>query len=191
MSRNRDELLQLYDQHYRSDSAYGGIHPSHKLILNQSAALRDRGVKSIFEIGCGRGQVLRCLSQHGFLASGCEPSQSCQQDLGDLGVFSYAVHELDEVADGSEDFVYSVNVVDHLASLYEAAQAIRHSHRIARLGFAIIVNGDLALRTIAKTAEQWGKALKRASGIDPSLISRKHAGSLLVCWKALEGEDSC
>jgi SAM-dependent methyltransferase len=134
----------------------GGARLTHKVMLNAVPWMRDLGARTILEVGCGSGIVLKELVLHGFTASGTEAEQEHLAELGGMSVYPYSVDELSRFGDNDFDLVVSVDLLDSLdpvpapGTLGEkgfgearprAGRVLEESFRICRLGVVAVLGG--------------------------------------------------
>jgi 2-polyprenyl-3-methyl-5-hydroxy-6-metoxy-1,4-benzoquinol methylase len=149
-------------------------------MLNAVQILHEHEVKSVFDIGCGRGILLKELKEHGFHVCGTEISEHLlTHDLKAIDVYPYAIHELKHVAEKSVDFAFSVNVLDHITNV-DLKNTIRHCKRLARKGFGHIVNGDPVMKITHEAASWWAKRLKKYGVVER--VERAKGGLRILVW---------
>ena len=174
----RSDLIGVYKRLYEK-STYGEFKRSHKVIINRIKSFKAIGIKTVFEIGCGRGFVLKNFQDAGMHASGIEPCLSVIKMNSGIAIFPYMIHECHKfVDDKTFDMVYSINVIDHLASDNDCMIAITESMRMAKKLVIHIVNGDCRLQTIKKNGFEWEQILK-SFGTTTRVEDRSTAGVLL------------
>jgi 2-polyprenyl-3-methyl-5-hydroxy-6-metoxy-1,4-benzoquinol methylase len=178
---SRSNLLEEYEKLY--DSGYAGSPRSHKLIFNLVPQMREHGVRSVLDVGCGRGAILSELRKHRFEVTGTEPCPKLlAHDLARLRAYPFMVHEMDMLADANYDFVLSVNLLDHLPNEGDVRLAIKEHFRIARLGVAFVVCGDPPLTTIKKTPVEWISLVQKHHENALHTRADSRGGQLIAAW---------
>lgn len=185
---SREELIEQYEELY-SSGGYGRATRSHKLALNLVPAMQGHGCKSVMEIGCGRGKILRELIRHGFATTGteCVPSL-LRGELSNLPVYPFMVHEMQEVPDLHFDLTLAIDVLDHLPAEEDTDIAIAEMFRMARLGVIIIVNGDKKLQTFDEDASFWLSKINEHH-VPVSVLKDPHGPIVMTCWIFEEEEN--
>jgi SAM-dependent methyltransferase len=183
---SREDLIKQYDAIYRR-GLYGGANNSHKLVMNQVPAMHEHGVKSILDLGCGRGKLMNMLEVHGFDCSGteCVP-YLLSGALKDMQVYPFMAHEMDPIEDMSYDLVTSINFFDHLPNHDDMKIAIRESFRIARLGVIAVIHGDPILQSIFEDETFWQDQMLRQH--KPVRFIRNKRGTMMFCSWMFEEE---
>lgn len=88
----------------------------------------------VLDFGAGAGQFATPLKQLGMDVTALEPDQVLQQRLRAQGL--HAVGSADEVPDGSLDFIYTLNVLEHIE---DDAQALRQLYAKLAPGGRLLV----------------------------------------------------
>lgn len=168
------------------------MHPareSHQLALSLSATMKKHGVCSVLDVGCGDGLAIRAFNLHGFSVAGTEISQEAIKALMPLTVYPCPIHEMSNTfTDGEFDFVLSVDVLDHVGNI-DAITGAKEIVRIARMGFAVVVNGMKDdKQTILESPDFWFRIFKDILGEDGKidLLYGRRGTAMLIAWK---GED--
>jgi ubiquinone/menaquinone biosynthesis C-methylase UbiE len=144
----------------------------------------NRGVKTILDIGCGRGSVLKCLNMHGFKVTGTEvASDLFKRELAGCEVYPCAISEMPCIfQDNQFDFVLSVDVLDHVAGR-DAVLGAKESWRIASMGVAAVVNGDEEGQLFRESLSMWELIFKDISGIRPDVRYGRGGAAMVYLWK--------
>ena len=88
----------------------------------------------VLDFGAGSGQFAAPLKQLGMDLTALEPDQLLQQRLRAQGL--HAVGSIEEVPDGSLDFIYTLNVLEHIE---DDAQALRQLYAKLAPGGRLLV----------------------------------------------------
>lgn len=181
---SREQCIEVYERAYSSRERlpYGGATRSHKMVLNRVPLLRDKGILSILEVGCGRGKVLRELIRHGFAVWGTEcVAHLLSHELSSLPVYPYMIHEMGSLPDKSSDMTLAIDVVDHLPSMEDVDLAIGEMFRLARKCVMLVINGDPYLQTVVEDVDYWLRKLYKHNDF-VELMKDKRGGILMTCW---------
>lgn len=88
----------------------------------------------VLDFGAGGGQFAAPLSQLGMDITALEPDPLLQQRLQAQGL--HAIGASDEIADASLDYIYTLNVLEHIA---DDAAALRSLHAKLRPGGRLLI----------------------------------------------------
>jgi 2-polyprenyl-3-methyl-5-hydroxy-6-metoxy-1,4-benzoquinol methylase len=178
------KVLDTYECVYKKVPEYGSPSRSHTMVANRATKYKERGVTSAFEISCGKGVLLKEMKLRGIPTVASEPClTTLSRYLKPFTVYPYMLHELDAIPDGSYDFVYSVNVADHMADCHDAILVLVESARIAEKGFVFLVNGDRFMRKIEKSTSWWLKAAHSIGGKEVLYsVDALGGGDLIEVW---------
>lgn len=142
--RSFEETVRHYEELYRGKGYGSSPTTTQHLALNAHPFFRRRGVTSILDIGCGRGDLLLDWEGRKYRVAGTEIVPSLL--AGPLKVFSeiypYSVLDLWKLAEDSFDVVTLVDILDHLQTKEELAAAVHQASRIAKKGVLVTVNAE-------------------------------------------------
>jgi SAM-dependent methyltransferase len=148
-------------------------------------AIRERGVESFLDIGCGRGVLMENLVfQHGLQGTGTEIiPYLIERDLKRFTVFPLAIFELGYFEADSFDLALMVDLLDHLRDDAEVDECLGHARRIARLGCMATVGGPGEFRVINEDAGWWRDRFISVFGIAPTEAVDRHGVHLYSVWE--------
>ncbi|WP_323378884.1 methyltransferase domain-containing protein [Pyxidicoccus xibeiensis] len=117
---------------------------SRKIELNQDHLPRQEYVRGI-DAGCGQGWYLKEMLSRGYHVEGIDFSENqVKQARKYLGSDGNLVRQGSIAAlpfeDGSQDFVYAVNVIHHLPDEHRQQQAFKEVQRVLRPGGRFLVH---------------------------------------------------
>ncbi len=190
---------------------WGSQLPSCSHIYLQPAVLRllkQAGVGSVFDIGCGNGVTLSALSAAGFRSAGCEPdAEGCvlaQRQAPDAAVSNLGVYDdPGKVTGGPFDAAISMEVLEHL---FDPGMLFDFASGLIKPGGMFIVTTpyhgyakNLALSLTGKWDDHfhparvgghikfWSKATLQALCLSRgfSVIHWEGAGRLPYLWKSM------
>lgn len=95
---------------------------------------RPADCRAILEFGSGDGAFVRKFAADGVRIDCVEIDESLRETVRDTAARVYA--DIREVESARYDFLYSVNVVEHIADLEDA---LTHLHRVVRPGGTIFI----------------------------------------------------
>lgn len=115
-------------------------HPVHWSVYNHVKNLKP---KSVFEIGCGRGYILKRLQDDGIGCNGIDISRHCYETRAMDNVHLHDILEMPwRVLEKSYDLLLSVNVLEHLPE-GELPKVFSEMTRVASRGLhAVEVSDD-------------------------------------------------
>ncbi|UCG53530.1 MAG: class I SAM-dependent methyltransferase [Candidatus Latescibacterota bacterium] len=180
------EIVRRYEEKYRK--GYGmGATAGHRMTMQEARLFRDRGVKTILDVGCGRGLIINELLVWDFDVKGTEiVPYLFDIDLRGLPVVEIPVQKLAKEFDpGSFDLVLMIDLLDHLRTDHEIFEAMETARFLANKGFLLTVNGYSSMKTFHFCAEEW---LDKVRYHFPAAMLRKdRSGAILVqAWRADE-----
>ena len=159
---NYEEFMVCLESLY-TDTDYG-THPtpSYTHACNLRATLEklveDKTQKiSLIDVGCGRGQVMEFYDFSGWEVSGTEiVTRLLAVDLLSFEeIYPYAVSDLKRIPDKEYDFVFFVNVLDHVWKPEDIVVGIEEGQRIAKYGIVVICDGEDNFQTVEFPRWQW------------------------------------
>lgn len=174
-------LPALYDGLYATD--YGrALMQWHGVVLSLAGRFRDAGVKSILEVGFGRGHVLESLRDNGFEVMGTEVAREPIRAMAARGHAVYPVKDLARFDAASQDLVLGVNLFDHL-DVAEAVSLVKDAWRVAAMGLCAVVAADPMHRRLELDEANWRHFFLNTTGEKARVIHRKNAGMTFLIWK--------
>ena len=185
-----DEVVAKWEKFYAEGGGYKGT-ATQTLVSKMHPLFKKRGVKSILDIGCGRGCLLSTWESFGYSVAGTEIVPSLLST--DLKLFTeiypYQIKELSKFEDRSYDVVSLVDVVEFLDDVQDIDRALLGAFRIARVAVVFTVNLDPPsdMRETVLGDERWHSIAQKvafskgpgAGGVD--ITARK--GTRVVLWK--------
>jgi len=158
---NYEEFMSCLEALY-TDTDYG-IHPTPATThaCNLRARLEkevdDPSELSLLDIGCGRGQLIEFYEFSGWVAAGTEiVNRLLSVELATFDeIYPYSVSDLHLLPDNAFDFVFFVNVLDHVWNPEDVVLGIGEGRRIAKYGVVVIVDGEENFQTIDLPNWQW------------------------------------
>jgi ubiquinone/menaquinone biosynthesis C-methylase UbiE len=152
----RDEALAWYEDAYKSESY--GMGAARKQWAQQM--LRDVPRGTLFDVGCGRGEMIAYANQVGFDAQGCETVP----DLIGGPVVHGLAHEL-PCGDDAFDVVTMFDVMEHLTES-DCMAAIDELQRVARKHILLSISNrpsivkGIDIHITKKPYSQWDRILR-------------------------------
>jgi 2-polyprenyl-3-methyl-5-hydroxy-6-metoxy-1,4-benzoquinol methylase len=179
----RNDIIDKYVELYKGD--YGrSLSPSYKLVTNAIQLFKKNGVKSIIDVGCGRGRLLDILESHEFSVTGTEVIKDLiENDLKLWNIYSVEAHRFASEV-GRHDLVLFVDVLDHLSDESEAILALSQAFNVANIAVCVVVN-SLSQQRILKYPDMWW--VGHISSMNPHgkvcLDKRLGRGVRIIAWK--------
>lgn len=129
-------------EHYHYSEA--GPTYAHPYLLPSFLALLEKYTRpsaDVFEIGAGNGYVANVLAERGYRVAGIEPSTSGTKIAAAhypcSGVFQASIYDDLNAHEGSYDFVYSLEVIEHL---YAPRELVRQAWSLLRPGGKLCIS---------------------------------------------------
>ena len=112
---------------------------------------------SMLDVGCGRGELLEFYEFSGWEVAGTEiVTRLLAIDLLSFEeIYPYAISDLKRIEDNTYDFVFFVNVLDHVWNPEDIVAGIEEGKRIARHGIIVICDGEENFQTVDFPRWQW------------------------------------
>jgi ubiquinone/menaquinone biosynthesis C-methylase UbiE len=111
--------------------------------MMRGSSARGLGPKGL-DVGCGQGTYVARMRELGFEVCGIDASEGqvrlATRHVGQRGVVVEGSALGIPAPDASYDFVYTINVLHHLASVGEQRQAFREITRVLRPGGVLFVH---------------------------------------------------
>jgi len=128
----------------------------HRFVYREAAELKRRNVRSILDVGCGRGFLVSHFIEMGFDVLGTETSPYLlSRDLKKLPVYPFKIGDLRHFDEDEFDLVLMVDLLDHLRDEEEVSEALKQADRIAQIGIMITLGGQSGLRCIFSERDWW------------------------------------
>jgi 2-polyprenyl-3-methyl-5-hydroxy-6-metoxy-1,4-benzoquinol methylase/uncharacterized membrane protein YbhN (UPF0104 family) len=142
-SRHFDRLADTYDVQIPAARRHALLTRKTKMMRDclstlgtVSTGLTGRTVCRGLDVGCGQGWYIGRMREMGFDVTGIDASAGqvalAGQNLGDAALVRAGSALEIPAPDGSFDFVYTINVLHHLASIDEQRRAFRELTRVLR-----------------------------------------------------------
>ncbi len=150
-----------------------GVTPHHRIVLRMSPFFKDRGIKTILDIGCGHGHILTHLSEDGFEVTGTEIVPSLLSGpLKNKKVIPWGVADLDKL-DESFDLVLMTDLLDHLRDVEDVDTALEQADRLANKAIIVTIGGYSNMRTIDEPMTWWADKISGRIGLGVLKMSIK------------------
>ena len=137
-----DDIAHAYDAQIPSAQREALL--TRKTRLMQDAIARLGVGRRGLDVGCGQGWYVARMRQRGFDVDGIDASPAqvarARRNVGDPGAVREGSTLHIPAADASYDFVYSINVLHHLASVEEQRAAFAELLRVLRPGGLIFLH---------------------------------------------------
>jgi len=131
-----------------------------------------RGQGPVAELGCGRGEFLSLLAEHGIAARGVEMSAAAVQECRAQGLdvaLGDAVHFLAGEREGSLGGVFAAQVAEHLPPRV-LQRMLAEAHRVLRPG-GILVLETINPRSLVAFLEIYNRDLSHERPLHPDTLS--------------------
>ena len=158
---NYEEFMVCLESLY-ADTDYG-IHPTPA--TTHAANLRptleklvdDPSSVSMLDVGCGRGELLEFYEFSSWTVAGTEiATRLLSIDLSPFEeIYPYAVSDLNRIGDDAFDFVFFVNVLDHVWNPEDIITGIEEGSRIAKYAVVVICDGEENFQTVNLPRWHW------------------------------------
>ena len=138
-----------------------GVSPSKTHACNLRPKLEkyveDNSAVSMLDVGCGRGDVMEFYEFSSWLVAGSEiVTQLLSTDLSSFEeVYPYAISDLQRLGTDLFDYVFFVNVLDHVWNPEDIVIGIEEGKRIAKYGIVVICDGEENFQTVDFPRWQW------------------------------------
>lgn len=159
------EQAKVFDAWYRRDGGHAAtVH--HRLVCQSTPEFVEHGVRSILDVGCGRGKLIHALLGEGYEVTGTEICPTLlEKDLKRMPVFPYSVTALSEFLDESFDLVLLVDLLDCLRDQEEVVECLVHADRLAKKGILATFGGPSPMRTTNQPNDFWRRTFKDVIGL--------------------------
>ena len=123
---------------------------------------------SLLDVGCGRGELLEFYEFSGWEVAGTEiVNRLLAVDLISFEeIYPYAISDLNRIEDNMYDFVFFVNVLDHVWNPEDIVLGIEEGKRISRYGIVVICDGEENFQTVNFPHWQWKSLFGDFANID-------------------------
>lgn len=172
-----DALVRQYDELYVG--GYGtGATTAHRMVMQAARLWKGRGVRSILDVGCGRGLLLEELGVWGFDVRGTEIVPILfERDLRRRPVVPCPIHKLTEQFDDERfDLVLFIDVLDHLRNEEEVLIALGAAEKLAIVGLIVTVNSPSRMCQINQERSWW-----------KAMLAKEFTGEL---WESMKDSDA-
>lgn len=149
-----------YDKLYREDYGKGGT-SSHRLTLSTIARFKEKEIKTVLDVGCGRGLLIKELLARDLDVTGTEIVPVLfAKELRKLPVVMCAVQHLQDEFPGRQfDAVLAVDVLDHLSNEENVRVAVEQMGLLASKVVIASINGPFRTQSILRNYDWWEKTL--------------------------------
>ena len=160
----------LYDNGYIS---HGTV--AHKLCANMIPAMKDAGVQTVLDVGCGRGHLLRAYSAAGFTVLGTEIAIPVIKD-SDFEIFPGYISDITDDIIENADFIVLCDVLNHIgfSETFKAYELMQKS----KIGGAVAIDINSEYQMHKAEFDDWRKALTGFVNIRGERIK----GSTIAFW---------
>lgn len=158
------------------DAARGSKEQVRESMRDLIDLLRDHG--PVFDIGCGRGELLELCRDEGIEARGLDVNERSIAELKERGlnVSVGAIPEaLESIEPGSIGSIHASHVVEHLQTSPLIA-LLAQSFRVLRPGGLLVIETPNAQSLMMTSSEFWK---------DPSHVAPRHPASLIIVGREL------
>ncbi len=156
----------------------------HRFVYREAAELKRRNVRSILDVGCGRGFLVSHFIEMGFSVMGTETSPYLLgKDLRKLPVFPFNIGGLRNIEEDEFDLVLMIDLLDHLRDEEEVSEALRHADRIAQIGIMITLGGKSDLRCIFSEGAWWRDKFKDEMSIPLQAVTADNDVCRYCFWR--------
>lgn len=158
---NYEEFMACLEDLYQNTDY--GIHPTpatgHACNLRPllEKQMSDYSEITMLDVGCGHGDLMEFYKFSGWTVAGTEIVNYllAGELLSFEEVYPYSIGDLKLIGDNQYDFVFFVNVLDHVWNPEDIVIGVEEGRRIAKYGIVVVCDGEENFQTIDIPKWQW------------------------------------
>lgn len=176
------KLVQMWDRLCREDDDFlSQPTANHRMVMRLYPQIKDAGVRSVLDVGCGNGRLMREFELLGMHATGTEIVPSLFRQLKGLLVYPMPIHAVKNI--GKFDLVLLVDVLECMTNIEDIKSALINIFVLSEKCMIVTIGCVGKFRQFSMPFEQWKTVIQDCIG-EPEIYRDYHTGADLFCvWK--------